>query len=898
MRNPQTIQTTASRIEPQADERVSPLLRQYAGIKKEFPDTLLLFRMGDFYELFFDDARRASELLDIALTSRGRAGGEPIPMAGVPHHALETYLVRLVEQGESAAICEQIGDPSTSKGPVERGVVRVVTPGTLTDMELLSERRQCLLAALARSGARWGLAVAELSAGRLVLMEGEGEQALEAELQRLQPAELLFSDSELEESVPAVPGSRCRQPSWYFDAVAAERALCEFFQVRDLKGYGCAGMELAVGAAGCALQYMRHTQRQAMPVLDGIQVQRLDDSLTLDAATRRNLEIDSSLAGDRRASLIGVVDTALTPMGGRLLGSWIRQPLRDVAELEARLEAVETLRSCELWPPLRTLLQDISDLERICGRIGLRSARPRDLVALRQTLQRLPEIAALLQSAPSARLVQLRENLGDHGELFDYLERALVESPPALARDGSVFAPGFDANLDELRRLDRDADQMLAELEERERRATGVGNLRIRYNRVFGYAIEVSRTQADKMPANYVRRQTLKQAERYVTEELTDLEQRILSARERALARELELYEALLDHLQGPLAALRTAANAIAGIDVLAAFAERATTLGWCRPQLIRDQRLNIEDGRHPVVEKCLQEPFTPNHTHLGGEEPKMLLITGPNMGGKSTYMRQVALIAILAHAGSFVPATSAAVPLLDRVFTRIGASDDLAGGRSTFMVEMAETAEILRNATASSLVLMDEIGRGTGTYDGLALARASVEWLARGAQPLTLFATHYFELTRLADRLAGVGNAHVDCAEVEGGIRFLYALKKGPASRSYGLQVARLAGVPARVVENARRHLQRLEKETQRQLGTPRHEEDQLILGVEESPGAGADLKQSPMPAPPHPALVELWSIDPAELTPRAALDLIYRWRDQVAADDGAAEGCADGGD
>ena len=880
---------TAPKAGSQAYEKVSPLLRQYAGIKQEFPDTLLLFRMGDFYELFFDDARRASELLGIALTTRGRANGEPIPMAGVPHHSLETYLARLVKHGESAAICEQLGDPSTSKGPVERGVVRVVTPGTLTDLELLSERRQCLLAALSRSGARWGLAVAELSAGRLVLFEGEGEQALEAELQRLQPAELLFSDGELEEPVPTVAGRRCRQPSWYFDAVAAERALCEFFAVHDLKGYGCAGLNLAVGAAGCVLQYMRHTQRQAMPVLDGIQVQRLDDGLALDAATRRNLEIDSSLAGDRRASLIGVIDTALTPMGGRRLGSWIRRPLRDVGEIEARLEAVETLVSGELWSQLRTMLDDISDLERICGRIGLRSARPRDLIALRQALLQLPKIAAILRSAPSARLSQLCTNLGDHGELLDYLQRSLAENPPLLARDGFVFASGLDADLDEFRRLDRDADQTLAELEARERKATGVSNLRIRYSRVFGYAIEVSRSQADKMPTHYVRRQTLKQAERYVTEELADLEQRILSARERALARELELYEELLDHLQSQLGSLRTTSNAIAEIDVLAAFAERAVTLGWCRPQLINDMQLSIKDGRHPVVEQCLQETFTPNHTRLGGDEPNLLLITGPNMGGKSTYMRQVALIAILAHAGSFVPATSAAVPVLDRVFTRIGASDDLAGGRSTFMVEMAETAEILRNATASSLVLLDEIGRGTGTYDGLALARASVEWLARGAKPLTLFATHYFELTRLADSLASVGNAHVDCAEVEGGIRFLYALSKGPASRSYGLQVARLAGVPSRVVDHARRHLQRLEKETQRRIGAPRHEEDQLTLGVDAH--AAAKAKLPPTPARPHPILAELQSVDPANLTPRAALDLIYRWRNQAPTDD-AAEG------
>ena len=883
MKNPHA---TEPRAEPQTYENASPLLRQYAGIKQEFPDTLLLFRMGDFYELFFDDARRGSELLDIALTTRGRANGEPIPMAGVPHHSLETYLSRLVEQGESAAICEQLGDPAKSKGPVERGVVRVVTPGTLTDMELLSERRQCLLAALARSGGRWGLAVAELSAGRLVLLEGEDDQSLEAELQRLQPAELLFSDSELEEPVPTMAGRRCRQPSWYFDAVAAERALCEFFSVRDLKGYGCADMKLAVGAAGCALQYMRHTQRQAMPILDGIQVQRLDDGLALDAATRRNLELDSSLAGDRQASLIGVIDTALTPMGGRRLGSWIHRPLRDVAEIKARHEAVSTLMKGEIWSPLRALLRDISDLERICGRIGLHSARPRDLVALRQALSKLPEIAVLLQPTADARLSRLRANLGDHGELLNYLERALVENPPPLARDGSIFAPGLDADLDELRRLDRDADQTLAELEERERNATGVSNLRIRYNRVFGYALEVSRNQADKMPAHYVRRQTLKQAERYVTEELADLEQRILSARDRSLARELELYEGLLDRLQEQLNPLRATSDALAELDVLATFAERAATLDWCQPQLIDDRRLHIENGRHPVVEQCLQEPFTPNHTHLGGDEPQLLLITGPNMGGKSTYMRQVALISILAHAGSFVPATSAAVPVLDRVFTRIGAADDLAGGRSTFMVEMAETAEILRNATASSLVLMDEIGRGTGTYDGLALARASVEWLARGAKPLTLFATHYFELTRLADSLAGVGNAHLDCAEVEDGIRFLYALSKGPASRSYGLQVARLAGVPDGVVAHASRHLRCLEKETQRRLETPRYEEDQLTLGVE----ASSEAK----PSPPHPILAELGSIDPANLTPRAALDLIYRWHDQAATDD-VAEGGGD---
>ncbi|MBZ9566423.1 DNA mismatch repair protein MutS [Modicisalibacter tunisiensis] len=852
----------------------TPMMAQYLKIKREHPDVLLFYRMGDFYELFYDDARRAAQLLDITLTARGQSAGAPIPMAGVPYHSAEGYLARLVKAGESVAICEQMGDPATSKGPVERQVVRIVTPGTLHDEALLDARRDNLLLALHPQGERWGLAWLELSSGRFSVLEVDGEADLLAEIHRLAPAELLVAEGlELPPALAERPGLT-RQSAWLFDHDSATRLLCDQFGVADLRGFGCAHLECAITAAGVLVDYARDTQRSRLPHVTALGVESRDESVVIDAASRRNLEIDTNLGGGSENTLASVLDTTATAMGSRLLKRWLNRPLRDRDQVIARQGAVQRLLDSERHLDLRETLKHIGDVERILARVALRSARPRDLARLRDALNALPELQASLTTLEEGSALDgLKRHIRPYPELAETLTRALVESPPVVIRDGGVIAEGFDAELDEHRGLAEHAGDYLVRLETRERERTGLAGLKVGYNRVHGYYIEIPRAQAREAPADYIRRQTLKNAERFIIPELKEFEDKALSAKSRALAREKLLYEGLLDTLGAELDALQASGRALAALDVLAAFAERALALDLACPRLAETPGLTIRGGRHPVVEHVSDAPFVPNDLQLDRER-HMLVITGPNMGGKSTYMRQAALIALLAHCGSFVPADSAEIGPLDRIFTRIGSSDDLAGGRSTFMVEMTETASILHNASAESLVLMDEIGRGTSTFDGLSLAWASAEHLA-GVRALTLFATHYFEMTALAEQLDGVANVHLTAAEHGDGIVFMHRVEEGPASQSYGLQVAQLAGVPAAVVARAREKLTGLE---QQEIDQGQHRP-----GVEASPADAPPQQPDLFASPRHPLVDELGELALDELTPRRALELLYRWRDRL---------------
>ncbi|MBS0556353.1 MAG: DNA mismatch repair protein MutS [Proteobacteria bacterium] len=845
----------------------TPLMRQYFAAKAQYPDTLVFFRMGDFYELFYDDARRAARLLDLTLTQRGQSAGAPIPMAGVPYHAAEGYLARLLKLGESVAICEQIGDPALAKGLVERRVVRVVTPGTVTDEALLEERRDNLLLAIAANKDAFGLAWVDLGSGRFLLGEVAGASALASELARLAPVETLVAeDAAWPECVTALPGLRRRAP-WHFDAQTAQRQLCAFFKVRDLSGFGCADLPLAVAAAGALHGYVEETQKSALPHLSGLAVENSADTLALDAATRRNLELDTHASGDSRNTLLGVLDETITPMGARALRRWLHRPLRDRTTLRRRYQAIDALIEQRRFEPLREVLRGIGDLERILARVALRSARPRDLSTLRDGLLSTPGLRNSIAGCDSPLLRELLDHLGEHAQTASHLATAVLEQPPALLRDGGVIRPGFDAELDELRALSTNADQFLIDLEAREKAATGIPTLKVGYNSVHGYYIEISKGQSDKAPTHYTRRQTLKGAERYITEELKTFEDKVLSARERALMRERALYEGLLDYLIERLAPLKQAASAMADLDVLANLAERADTLNWKAPTLTDADGIRIERGRHPVVERVRSEPFEPNDLALD-DARRMLVITGPNMGGKSTYMRQCALIVLLAHIGSFVPADAATIGAIDRIFTRIGAGDDLSRGQSTFMVEMSETANILHNATKYSLVLMDEIGRGTSTYDGLALAQACAVELATRNRAFTLFATHYFELTDLAGQYPGIANVHLDAVEYGEDLVFMHAVKDGPANRSFGLHVAALAGVPKPVIAQARRILATLE--------------------AQHSAAANATIastKADTTPqlglfAPPAPSAAEeaLRDLDPDAMTPKDALEALYR--------------------
>jgi DNA mismatch repair protein MutS len=865
----------------------TPMMTQYLRIKAEHPSSLLFYRMGDFYELFFDDARRASKLIDITLTSRGQSAGEPIPMAGVPYHAVETYLSRLVRKGESVAICEQIGDPAKSKGPVDRQVVRVVTPGTVTDDALLEQRRETLLAAVSRragkEGVVFGLAWLDLAAGRFSVLEADGEAALEAELERLKPAELLVPEDQAREIGLVTHGEQRVRAPWHFEFSSASRLLTDQLGTLDLRGFGADDLPLAISAAGALLQYVRETQKTALPHITTLAVEERGDSLHLDAATRRNLEIDVSLSGQDSATLFALLDSTVTPMGSRNLRRWLNRPLTDQQDLRRRYQAIALLVDARRFEGLREPLRAIGDVERILSRVALRSARPRDLTSLRGSITALPALRASLKRIEAPLVIELTAAVDEHADVLALLQLAIAEEPSVVLRDGDVIATGYDAELDDLRRIATHTDEFLLELERRERERSGLSSLKLAYNRVSGFYIEVSRSQADNIPKDYIRRQTVKNAERFITPELKSFEDKVLGAREKSLAREREIYEQVLTQLTDRLAALQTTAGALAALDTLCALAERAAQLGWTEPQLVAETRFEIRGGRHPVVEHFIDGPFVPNDLSFDASR-RMLIVTGPNMGGKSTYMRQNALIALLAHVGSFVPAERAVLGPLDRIFTRIGAGDDLAGGRSTFMVEMTEAANILNNATDKSLILMDEIGRGTSTFDGLSLAWAVARHIARVNRSFTLFATHYFELTSLADEVDGCANVHLDATEHRDGIVFLHAVKEGPASRSYGLAVAQLAGVPREVVAAAREYLAELEKGGSAHGDAPAHNpRSRGRSAAPHSPQAQLPL-EPPTPPPPDPRLLELEAalraISADDLTPRAALDLVYKLR------------------
>jgi len=842
-------------------DKHTPMMQQYLRLKAQHPDLLLFYRMGDFYELFFEDAEKAARLLDITLTTRGQSAGNPIKMAGVPYHSLEPYLARLVRLGESVVICEQIGDPATSKGPVERAVSRIVTPGTLTDAALVDEKRDVLLLSVARNKLLAGLAWLNLSSGEFRVSEVPHERLM-ATIDRIRPAEIIAAESF--ELGFAPDAAVTRKPDWHFDVEAATRELCAHFRTASLAGFNAEGLRPSIAAAGALLRYAQATQTRALPHVQALIVERDTVFLGLDTATRRNLELTETLRGQPAPTLCSLLDTCVTSMGARFLRHALHHPLRDPDLPAARHAAIEFLLddNASAMRNVRQALRGFGDIERIAGRIALYSARPRDLSGLRDSLLRLNELRVPLLDSPAPLLQELLAELATPDAVLDLLIRAILPEPAALVRDGGVIATGFDADLDELRALNDNCGAFLIELEARERERSGIANLKVEYNRVHGFYIEITNANAAKVPDDYRRKQTLKNAERYYTPELKAFEDKALSAQERALAREKVLYEGLLASLQNDLQRLQTIARAVAHTDLLACFADVALARNYCRPLFSDEPGLLIEGGRHPVVEGQLEggQTFIANDTKLG-DERRLLLITGPNMGGKSTYMRQTALIALMAHIGSFVPASRVVVGPLDQIFTRIGASDDLASGRSTFMVEMTESAAILHHASENSLVLMDEVGRGTSTFDGMALAFAICRHLVEKNRALTLFATHYFELTLLANEYADLANVHLDAVEHGERIVFLHAVEEGPANQSYGIQVASLAGIPGSVVKAARRQLREFE---QRASINPLQ------------PDLFAALPE-PAEIEAHPAIDRLSTINPDELTPRQALEMLY---------------------
>ena len=835
--------------------RISPIMRQYLGFKAEYPDMLLFFQMGDFYELFYEDAQKAARLLDITLTRRGQSAGEAIPMAGVPCHAADSYLARLIKQGESVAICAQVGDAALCKGPVERRVERILTPGTITDEALLPERSANTLLALHRGKTRYGLALVELSSGDVRVSEADSATPLADLLAQYRPAEVLAGESFQQGAELQRETCLSRRPDWYFNKTSAEQTIRQQYPGVDLNGLGLWGLNPAIRALGALIRYLNDTQKTLLPHLKRPQLEQADQYLQIDAVSRRNLELETGLMADKSHSLLGVIDATATRMGGRLLRRWLARPVLDQAELGLRYDAVGQLLLNQRHGGFQADLRALADIERILARVVLQSARPRDLVQLRQSLEALPTIKTRLAAIESPRLAELCRQITLFPELAGTLARALVEDPPGSIRDGGVIAGGYDKALDELRRLNDDAGHYLARLEEKERRRTGCPSLKVGFNRVHGYYIELGRARAGAVPEDYTRRQTLKATERFITPELRAFENRALSAREKSLALEKQLYAGLLARIAEDLAPLQATAQALAELDVYRCFAGLAETLTLSAPRLSAEKGIEIVAGRHPVVEQIQARPFIANDLSLRAD-CSMRIITGPNMGGKSTYMRQTALIVILAHIGCYVPAEKAVIGPVDRIFTRIGAADDLASGRSTFMVEMTETAAILNNATEHSLVLMDEIGRGTSTYDGLALAWAAARHLAENIRAYTLFATHYFELTGLADLEENIANLHLTAIEHDDEIVFLHAVKPGPASQSYGLQVAALAGLPAAVIQTARRRLTEIEGQA---------------MPAQSLPPAQADLFKT------DPLLDRLKAIDPDSTSPREALALLY---------------------
>ena len=839
------------------------MMRQYLAIKAQHPDMLLFYRMGDFYELFHEDAEKAARLLGITLTKRGSSNGEPIKMAGVPYHAAEQYLAKLTKLGEAVAICEQVGDPAKSKGPVERQVMRILTPGTLTDSALLDDTRNNLLLAVYPGDGLVGLARINLASGEFILSE-IAPGLLGQELERISPVELLIADDFNHPAVTQYSCAKRRLSDWQFDFDSATAILTKQFNTFDLAGYGCADLHPAIAAAGALLDYIKHTQRTTLPHINGLTVEQSSHFIQIDAATRRNLEIDQTIRGESTPTLYSLLNTTQTAMGARLLRYWLHHPLRQLSEVNARLQAVYALINHHDLASLRLALRAVGDIERITTRIALKTARPRDLSSLRDSLLQLPLIQASLDSDAAALIAEIKQALLVPEFASELLARAIKSEPSSVLREGGVIADGFDAELDELRGMQANCGEFLLKYEAEERERTGLSNLKVEYNSVHGFYIEISRAQAENAPSEYRRRQTLKNVERFITPELKAFEDQVLSANDRALAREKMLYDLILGQLAPSIPALQLNAVAVAQLDVLTSFAERAQALKYVAPEFVNEDGFNIVGGRHPVVEQIAQ-PFIANDVALSPYR-QMLLITGPNMGGKSTFMRQTALIVLLAHCGCFVPASSAKIGQIDRIFTRIGASDDLAGGRSTFMVEMTETANILNNATSQSLVLLDEIGRGTSTFDGLSLAWACAKQLLEKNRSYTLFATHYFELTRLVEEFKQVVNVHLDAAEHENGIVFLHHVQEGAANQSYGLQVAQLAGIPKSVVAAAKRKLTQLEKQN-----------------IDAGPQVDMFVAPESPEIPLHAVVSELETLEPDELTPKQALEALYRLKTMI---------------
>lgn len=840
----------------------TPMMRQYLTEKASYPDMLLLYRMGDFYELFFDDAIKAVDILNITLTHRGKSNGKPIPMAGVPHHAAENYIAKLIDAGQSVALCEQVGDPKTAKGPVERKVVRVITPGTVSDAALLKENQDNLLVSIYEKAGAFALAIADMASGRFLLQSHQDIGALKSALLSLSPAEILMSELS-DDTVFADLKCIRKRPAWEFDYATAYTLLCTQFKTKDLSGFNIDDQAVGICAAGCLLQYLQYTQKTALPHINTITLERSKDYIFIDAYSKRNLELTQNLQGDKTHTLFSTINQTQTPMGSRLLARWLHKPIRDQAQLLARQDAQAALLAHDLLPKLTPILKDIYDVERIISRIALKSARPRDLRQLCLTLSHLPTLTSLLHPVPANLLQSLQSEFAGLDATHALLDQAIIENPPAVFKDGGVIKPGFDETLDTLRNLSENSQQFLIDLENNERERTGLSTLKVGYNRVHGYYIEISKLQAKDAPPEYTRRQTLKNVERYITQELKSFEDKILSAKSKALSREKHLYDSILSDLQAPLKSLQACATALATLDVLVALAKNIATFNLVKPEFSPDTIIDIKAGRHLVVTSVLNTPFIPNDTYLS-KDNKMLMITGPNMGGKSTYMRQTALIVLLSFIGSYVPAESAIIGGIDKIFTRIGAADDLASGRSTFMVEMTETANILHNATDQSLVLMDEVGRGTSTFDGLSIAYASAAYLAKNTQSLTLFATHYFELTTLSTEYSLVSNVHLDAVINNDTIVFLYKLKPGPASQSYGIYVAQLAGLPKEAIHTARKKLAALESHNRATEKQP--EQSALQLDTH-----------------PEPSILEkqLAEIDPNDLTPKAALEALYQLKE-----------------
>ncbi len=839
------------------------MMRQYLEIKSLHPDTLVFYRMGEFYELFYADAEKASRLLDITLTARGQSAGKPIPMAGVPAHSVDQYLARLLRQREAVAICEQVGVPDKSKGPVDRKVVRIITPGTLTDENLLDEHQENSIAAVFVNGSNCGLAALEVSSGRFYAYDLPDTTELGNELERMAPAELLYPDNADPKLYPQIKSiSSCEVPAWYYDLSRASQRLCEVFGTHDLNAFGCSDYPTATSAAGALVQYVQDVHENALAHVDGINIENYSNHVLLDASTRRNLEVEKP-QGTGGNSLLQLFDRCATSMGSRQLRRWITRPTRDRHELNIRNDSVDELLG-HGTTKIYECLRRIGDLERILARVAIGSARPFDLVRLRQGYRALPELVSRLKNYDSDRLKEITSSAGPEPEILQLLDEAISDEPPAQIRDGGVIRTGFDTELDELRKLQSSSTVRLLEFEKREQASSAIRGLKVKFNRVHGYYIEIPKSQTGDAPTHYHRRQTLKNVERYSTEELKSFEDQLLSAREKGLAREHLLYDQVLARLQPAISRLQLGAQALAQLDVLDTFARRAEDLNLCRARLTCEPVLQIKAGRHPVVEHSQDKPFIANDLDLDSDK-RMLLITGPNMGGKSTYMRQIALIVLLAHTGSFVPADEATIGPVGQIFTRIGASDDLAGGRSTFMVEMTEMAYILRNASHDSLVLVDEIGRGTSTFDGLALAWSCAVDLAERVQSFSLFSTHYFELTSLPESSLNMGNVHLDAIEHDGEVIFLYEVKQGPANQSYGLQVARLAGIPESILADAKHRLSILE---QGHLHEIAKSTDQITLF--------SDPENHPL----RRLRDYIEGVDPESISPREALDRLYELR------------------